>query len=91
MDGSWTLLLQLSAVGRTVTGSAQIVLSNGAAYACQVRGKTAGPAVLLTLAAAPGNQLAKGITARIAATPREGRLATLQAASIRAYGQTRTW
>jgi hypothetical protein len=91
MDGTWTLLLQLTAAGRTVTGSAQIVLSNGAAYVCRAQGRTAGAAVVLNLAPAPGNQLGKGITARIAATPREGRLATLQAASIRAYGQTRAW
>ncbi len=91
MDGTWSVQFQLTPAGRTVTGTARLLLSNGVSHDVAARGRIAGQTVLLSLAAAPGDPAAKGIHIRATALPLEGGWATLQTLSARGYGQTLAW
>ena len=91
MDGTWTLLLHLAPAGQTVTGTALLTLSNGVDYAYVVRGRTAGSAVVLSLAVAPTDPLGSGITILATAVTLEGQWARLLSHSAKGYGQALAW
>jgi hypothetical protein len=88
MDGTWTLRLDPRLLGRAVTGTAELTLSNRVKYAFVIRGRTAGQTVLLSLSGDPG---AKSLTIKVTLTPLEGGSARLEGFLGKGYGQTLTW
>jgi hypothetical protein len=91
MDGTWTLLLELVAGGRGVTGRALLTLANGVDYAFVVTGRRQGAAVLLNLAGGPADPAARSFEVTTTITALEGRQARLDAFSGRGHGQVVQW
>ncbi len=92
MTGSWTLSFALDQSGRTVTGTAELTLSNLVKHGFVVRGKTgANRTVVLTLAGNPANPASMAISLRTTLTPLAGGWATLESFSGRVYGQVIGW
>ena len=91
MDGTWTLLLELVAGGRGVTGRALLTLANGVDYAFAVTGRRQGAAVLLNLAGGPADPAARSFEVTTTITALEGRQARLDAFSGRGHGQVVQW
>jgi hypothetical protein len=92
MDGTWTLSLDVDQSGRTVTGTAELKLSNDVKHTFVVRGKTgANNTAVLSLAGDPSNPAAKAITVKTTITPLEGGQARIESFAGRGYGQTVGW
>jgi hypothetical protein len=91
MDGTWNLRLALVPGPKVATGTARLTLSNGAHHDYLAKGKPAGEAVALSLAADPADPAAKGIRIKAPALPLEGGWAALQSCSLKGYGQTLFW
>jgi hypothetical protein len=92
MDGTWTLQFVLDQVGRGVTGTATLRLSNGVEHTLVVRGKAgANHTAVLSLTGAPTDPAAKAIRIRTTITPLEGGSARLESFSVKGYGQTLGW
>ncbi len=92
MDGSWTLQFGFHETGRTVTGTAELMLSNDVKHSFVVRGRTgANHTVALTLAGDPANPASKAISIRTTLTPLEGGGARLESFSGKGYGQVIRW
>ncbi len=92
MNGSWTLSFALDQSGRTVTGTAELRLSNEVKHSFVVRGRTgANNKAALTLAGDPANPASKAISIRTTLTPLEGGWATLESFSGKGYGQVVGW
>jgi hypothetical protein len=86
--GTYEILFQLAQSGTRISGTALLILANGADYLFAVKGTYPGDACLLTLVGHRTEPPAKGI--RIAATVRtlEGNAAHLDRLAVTGYGQT---
>jgi hypothetical protein len=89
MDGTWTLLLDLTPGGRAVTGDATLGLAGGgAAYPLAINGRIVGQKVEASLAGNPADAAARGIRIRATIVPLEGGWALLEHLALTGYGQT---
>ena len=91
MTGTWTLQLALARDGRIVSGTALLVLSNGAGCHFTVRGKPSSQGTILNLAGHPADPSAKSIRIRTTVVTLEGGQARLDVFSANAYGQAPQW
>jgi hypothetical protein len=91
MDGTWTLALLLAPGTKGIAGTARLTLSNASRYDYLVKGKVAGQAVVLSLAADKADPAAKGIKLKGTVLPLEGGWAGLEALSAKGYGQAPAW
>jgi hypothetical protein len=91
MDGTWTLQFVLTQGAKGITGTAKLVLSNGADYDYVIKGKVAGQTAVLSLAGAATDPAAKGIKIKTTITPLEGAWGRLNALSAKGYGQGLVW
>jgi hypothetical protein len=91
MDGSWALQVQLAPSARTVSGTAQLRLSNGVSYAYTLGGRRSGQTALSVLTAAPSDPAARRLAIRTAVVVQEGDWARLDALLVRGYGQSVFW
>ena len=92
MTGCWTLSFVLEQSGRTVTGTAELALSNLVKHRFVVKGRTgANHTAALTLAGDPSDPALKAISIRTTLTPLESVGARIESFSGRGYGQTLGW
>jgi|GEM_PF-2902382 len=92
MDGSFALRFDLVSAERKVTGTAELHLANGTAYALLVkRGRVKGTAVTLALVGDPADPAARGLAIVATITPLEDGTARIEALSARALGQGLEW
>jgi hypothetical protein len=92
MDGTWALSFDLDQSGRSVTGTAELTLSNDVKHTFVVRGKTgANSTAVLTLSGSPSDPASKPIAIKTTITPLEGGWARIESFSGRGYGQAVGW
>ncbi len=91
INGTWRLRFDLAQVGRTVRGSAWLVLPDGVDYAFAVQGRVSGTTAVLNLAGDPSDPASKAIRIKTTIAPLEGGWARLQGFSGKGYGQVLTW
>jgi formylglycine-generating enzyme required for sulfatase activity len=92
MDGTWQLHFSLDQSGRTVTGTAELTLSNDVKHTFVVRGKAgANNTAVLTLSGSPSDPVSKSITIKTTITPLEGGWARIEGFAGRGYGQVVGW